>query len=95
MTVGKQKVHNSLVWVINNNLQYSEVLVNEEVLNLLPENGVPSELMTLETGDDLVSDDGFSLIMVVLQTTCPRISFTITQQNLVASYLLANNGKRN
>ena len=57
VTVRKQRVHDALVWLINNNPQYSEVLVNEDALNVLPENGVPSELMTVETDNDIVSDN--------------------------------------
>ena len=57
VTVRKQRMHDALVWLINNNAQYSEVLVNEDALNVLPENGVPSELMTVETENDIVSDD--------------------------------------
>ena len=61
VTVRKQKVHDALVWLINNNPQYSEVLVNEVALNILSEFGVPSELMTIETDDDdIVSDDDCS-----------------------------------
>ena len=57
VTVRKQKVHNALVWLINNNTHYSELLINEDALNSLPENGVPPGLMTVETNDDIVSDD--------------------------------------
>ena len=60
MTVQKQKVHDVLVWLVNNNPQYSELLVNEDALNILPEFGVQSELMTVETDDDIVSDDDCS-----------------------------------
>ena len=60
VTVRKQKVHNALVWLINNNPQYFEVLVNEDALNILPEFGAPSELMTVETDDDIMSDDDCS-----------------------------------
>ena len=59
MTVRKQKVH-VLVWLVNNNPQYSELLVNEDALNILPEFGVQSELMTVETDDDIVSGDDCS-----------------------------------
>ena len=38
--VRKQKVHNALVWLINNNPHYSELLINEDALNSLPENGI-------------------------------------------------------
>jgi hypothetical protein len=60
VTVRKQKVHNALVWLINNNPHYSELLINEDALNSLPENGVPPDLMTVETDDDIVSDDNCS-----------------------------------
>ena len=60
VTVRKQKVHDALVWLINNNLHYSELLINKDALNSLPENGVPPGLMTVETDDDIVSDDNGS-----------------------------------
>ena len=60
VTVRKQKVHNALVWLINNNPHYSELTINEDALNSLPENGVPPDLMTVETDDDVVSDDNCS-----------------------------------
>ncbi|CAB4010472.1 Hypothetical predicted protein, partial [Paramuricea clavata] len=60
VTVRKQKVQNALVWLINNNPHYSELLINEDALNSLPENGVPPDLMTVETDDDIVSDDNCS-----------------------------------
>ena len=53
VTVRKQKVHDALVWLINNNPHYSELLINEDALNSLPENGVPPSLMTVETDDDI------------------------------------------
>ncbi|CAB4008417.1 Hypothetical predicted protein [Paramuricea clavata] len=37
--VRKQKMHHALVWLINNNPHYSELLINEDALNSLPENG--------------------------------------------------------
>ena len=39
---------------------YSELLINEDALNSVPENGVPPGLMTVETDDDIVSDDNGS-----------------------------------
>jgi hypothetical protein len=58
--VRKKKVHKALVWLINNNPHYSELLINEDALNSLPENGVPPDLMTVETDDDIVSHDNCS-----------------------------------
>ncbi len=60
MTVRKQKVHSALVWLINNNPHYSEITINEDALTSLPENGVPPDLMTVETDNDMVSDDNCS-----------------------------------
>ncbi|CAB4014021.1 Hypothetical predicted protein [Paramuricea clavata] len=60
VTVRKQKVHDALVWLINNNPHYSQLLINEDALNSLPENGVPPGLMTVETDDDIVPDDNCS-----------------------------------
>ncbi len=57
MSLRKQKVHNSLVWLINNNPYYSELTINEDALDSLPENGVPPDLMTVRTDNDIVSDD--------------------------------------
>ncbi len=39
VTVRKQKVHIALVWLINNP-HYSEIIINEDALNSLPENSV-------------------------------------------------------
>ena len=60
VSVRKQKVHNALVWLINNNPHYSEITINEDALDLLPENGVVPDLMTVETDNDIVSDDNCS-----------------------------------
>ena len=57
VTVQKQKVHTALVWLRNNNPHYSELTINEDSL---PENGVPPALMTVESDDDVVSDDNCS-----------------------------------
>ena len=56
MNVRKQKVHDALVWVIRNNPLFSEITIDEDTLNLLPDNGVLPDLMTVET-DEIVSDD--------------------------------------
>ena len=58
--VQKQKVHNALVWLINNNPHYAGLTINDNALNSLPENGVPPDLMTVETDKDIVSDSDCS-----------------------------------
>ena len=57
--VRKKKVHNALVWLKNNNPYYSEILINDHALSLLPANGAPPELMTVET-DDITSEISYS-----------------------------------
>ena len=77
--VRKQKVHNALVWLINNNPHYSGLTINDNALNSLPENGVPPDIMTVETDDDIVSDDNCSPDAHALPLTIPqRIMFTMT-----------------
>ncbi len=56
VTVRRQKVHNALVWLINNNPHYLELTINEDALNMLPVNGVPQDLMIVETDNDIVPD---------------------------------------
>ncbi len=53
-------MNNALVCLINNNLHYSELRINKEALNLLPENGVPPNLVTVESDDDIISHDDCS-----------------------------------
>ena len=40
----------------NNNPHYSQLIINKDALNILPENSIPSELMTVEADDDIISD---------------------------------------
>ena len=56
VNVRRNKVHNALAWLIHNP-HYTELQINEDALNCLPENGVPPDLMTVETEDNIVSDD--------------------------------------
>ncbi|CAB4021637.1 Hypothetical predicted protein [Paramuricea clavata] len=60
LTVRKQIVHNALLWLIQNNPHYCDLQINATALNSLSENGVPPDLMTVETDDDIVSDDNCS-----------------------------------
>ena len=57
VTVRREKVHNALLWLIHNNPHYSELEINVAALNSLPENGVPADLMTVETEREIVSDE--------------------------------------
>ena len=61
VTVRKQKVQSASVWLINNNPHYSEITINEDALNSLPENGVAPDLTTVKMDNGIVSDDDCSL----------------------------------
>ena len=58
VSVRREKVHNALLWLVHNNSHYAELDINEIALNLLPENGIPADLMTVETESEIVLDDG-------------------------------------
>ena len=45
------------MWLIHNNPHHSELEINVAALNSLPENGVPADLMTVETEREIVSDE--------------------------------------
>ena len=45
------------MWLIHNNPHYSELEINVAALNSLPENGVPADVMTVETEREIVSDE--------------------------------------
>ena len=56
VTVRKGKVHAALLWLISNNPHYSDMKINLEALQSLQENGMPSDLPTVETENDNFSD---------------------------------------
>jgi hypothetical protein len=49
VTVRRQAVADALQWLIQNNPHYKCVVVNQDSLNLLPENGIPQELLSVDT----------------------------------------------
>ncbi len=57
VNVRKQKVHPALLWLTQNNPHYADVEVNEQALRSLPDNDVPSDLLTVETEDDITCND--------------------------------------
>ncbi|CAB4003586.1 Hypothetical predicted protein [Paramuricea clavata] len=54
--VRREKVHNALLWLIQNNPLYAELEIDTDALNSLPENGVPTDLVAVETEDDIIND---------------------------------------
>ena len=48
-------VHDALMWLLTHNPFYKELEIDLEALNTLPENGVPQDLITLDTEDEIDS----------------------------------------
>ncbi|CAB4012613.1 Hypothetical predicted protein [Paramuricea clavata] len=57
VAVRREKVHNALLWLVQNNPHYAKLQINEHALNSLPENGIPADLMTVETENEIISND--------------------------------------
>lgn len=55
--VRRQKVHDALLWLAQNNPHYADVEIDELALNSLPDNGVSTDLLTVETEDHILSDE--------------------------------------
>ena len=54
MTVRRRKVQDALLWLLQNNPHYKDVTISNHALESLPIDGVPSEIMTVES----VSENG-------------------------------------
>jgi len=61
VTVRKEKVQNALLWLIENNPHYPGININFEALNSLPENGVPTDLLTVDTDAEVFSGENAEL----------------------------------
>ena len=48
VTVRRQNVADALHWLINNNLYYKDIIINNDSLNSLPLHGVPQDLFSIE-----------------------------------------------
>ncbi|CAB3978462.1 Hypothetical predicted protein [Paramuricea clavata] len=55
--VRREKVHHTLLWLLRNNPHYSNVTINQDALESLPIDGVPSDIMTVESENDILSDE--------------------------------------
>ena len=49
INVRRQKICDALLWLSQNNPHYSDIKIDIQALNTLPDNGVPSELLTVKT----------------------------------------------
>lgn len=57
VNVRRQKVHKALLWLLQNNPQHADISINLDALNCLPVNGIPTDLVTVECNDEIVSDE--------------------------------------
>lgn len=57
VNVRRKRINDALMWLVQNNRHYSDVQIDHEVLNALPDNGVPSDLLTVETDETIDSDN--------------------------------------
>ena len=56
----RRQVFDALIWLKQNNFLYKDITINEEALNSLPENDIPSDLLTVESEEDLLSGETFT-----------------------------------
>lgn len=56
VNVRRQRISDALMWLITNNPHYSDVQIDYEALNALPDDAVPYDLLTVETDEAIVSD---------------------------------------
>ena len=56
VNVRRQKVLDALVWLTQNNPHYKDVQINAQELASLPVNGIPSDLLTVETNEDITDE---------------------------------------
>lgn len=57
LNVRRQKVHHALLWLLENNPHYRGVTIDHNALESLPIDGVLSDIMTVESDNDIVSDE--------------------------------------
>ena len=56
VNVRRQKVLDALVWLTQNNPHYKDVEINAQALASLPVHGIPSDLLTVETNEDITDE---------------------------------------
>ena len=55
--VRRQKVHNALLWLLQNNPQYNNVSINQHAVDSLPRYGIPSDIKLVESDASPLSDE--------------------------------------
>ena len=57
VNVRRQKVHNALLWLLQNNSRYKDITIDQHALDCLPINGVRTDIMTIESDNNIVLDE--------------------------------------
>jgi hypothetical protein len=55
--VRREKVYNALLWLVRNNPHYRNVTINQHALESLPINGIPSDITTVESDSNILSEE--------------------------------------
>ena len=84
--VRKQNVHDALLWLTQNNPHYVDVQINQEVLDALPDNDVPLDLLTVESEEEIVSDETVDPDLGPLTDT-PTEDSVYNESNEMSSFL--------
>jgi len=56
VNVRREKVHNALIWLVNNNPLYKDIRISDTALDALPLNGVPNDLQSIDINVENNSD---------------------------------------
>lgn len=57
VTVRRNKVEDALQWLSLHNPLYKDIKINQDSLNSLPQNGIPSDLQTIQTTSDTLNKE--------------------------------------
>ena len=55
--VRREKVYNAFLWLVRNNPHYRNVTINQHALESLPINGIPSDITTVESDSNILSEE--------------------------------------
>lgn len=102
VSVRRHNVADALHWLMNNNPHYKDVNINQHSLNCLPENGVPHDLISIETEnddsksyqpdfgpqneDDIVYNEGTEMSSFLPIPQCQQQEIEAVQQQLSCSH---------
>ena len=75
-----------MLWLIKTNPHYQNLEINLEALNYLPENGVPSDILTIDTEEEIVADN---------ETVLPDEDVVYNQTTEKSTFLHLENRKNN